>query len=114
MAYRIVLRQDIGENWVENDPILLSGEFGFETDANKLKLGDGTKKWTELSYFEPGPTGATGSTGAVGATGDLSWSSAPATAGSPGSTGQIAYDSSYLYIATGTNTWGRVTLTTSW
>jgi hypothetical protein len=103
VAYRIVLRQDTAENWTENDPILLSGEFGFETDTNKLKLGNGRGKWTELSYFQPGPTGATGPT----------WSSAPATAGSTGSTGDLAYDSDYLYVAVGANTWKRTTLT-SW
>lgn len=107
MAYRIVLRQDTAENWTENDPILLSGEFGFETDTNQLKLGNGKATWTELGYFLPGPTGATG------ATGSLSWSSVPATGGSVGSTGDLAYDSSYLYVAVGTNTWKRTTLT-SW
>lgn len=107
MAYRIVLRQDTAENWTENDPILLSGEFGFETDTNKLKLGNGRDKWTDLSYFQPGPTGPTG------ATGSLSWTSAPATAGSTGTTGDISYDSNYFYVAVGSNTWKRTQLT-SW
>ncbi len=52
MAYRIVLRQDIAENWVSNDPTLLSGEFGFETDTNLLKLGNGIDPWTTLAYWE--------------------------------------------------------------
>lgn len=108
MAYRIVLRQDTSVNWNSNNPILLSGEFGYETDTNKVKFGNGISKWDELSYFQPGPTGP------EGATGDISWISVPATAGSTGATGQLAFDSEYLYLATGTNTWARVTLTTSW
>jgi hypothetical protein len=64
MAYRIVLRQDTATNWQENNPTLLSGEFGFETDTNKLKLGNGTSPWNSLSYYLPGPTGPTGPTGA--------------------------------------------------
>jgi hypothetical protein len=52
VAYRIVLRQDIAENWVSNDPTLLSGEFGFETDTNLLKLGNGIDPWTTLDYWQ--------------------------------------------------------------
>ena len=52
MAYRIVLRQDIAENWTENNPTLLSGEFGFETDTNLLKLGNGIDPWITLAYWE--------------------------------------------------------------
>lgn len=40
----------------------------------------------------------------------LSWSSAPGTGASPGTAGQIAYDSSYFYVCTATNTWTRVAL----
>jgi hypothetical protein len=52
VAYRIVLRQDIAENWTENNPTLLSGEFGFETDTNLLKLGNGIDPWITLEYWE--------------------------------------------------------------
>lgn len=38
---------------------------------------------------------------------------APATATSTGAAGQIAYDSSYFYVCTATNTWRRATLS-SW
>lgn len=104
MAYRIVLRQDLAENWNSNNPTLLSGEFGFETDTNLLKLGNGIDPWVTLEYFQPGPTGP------------LDWSNAPATGGSPGVTGQIAYDYSgstgHFYVCVNTNTWMRTTLTT--
>jgi hypothetical protein len=118
MAYRIVLRQDTAANWISNNPTLLSGEFGFETNTNSLKLGNGIDAWTSLEYFQ-GPTGATGATGAAaatGATGPLDWSTAPATGGSTGSTGQIAYDYSgltgHFYVCVDQNTWLRTQLTT--
>ncbi len=38
--------------------------------------------------------------------------SAPSTASSTGTAGQIAYDSSYMYVCTATNTWKRTALTT--
>lgn len=38
---------------------------------------------------------------------------APGTASSTGTAGQIAYDASYLYVCTGTNTWKRVAIA-SW
>ena len=51
MAYRILLRRDNSANWTYNDPVLLSGEPGFETDTYKLKIGDGQTPWTALPYF---------------------------------------------------------------
>jgi hypothetical protein len=37
---------------------------------------------------------------------------APASAGATGTTGQIAFDSSYIYICTAANTWKRVAIAT--
>jgi len=51
MAYRIVLRQDIESNWTNNNPLLLSGELGFETDTKRIKLGDGDLVWNDLPYY---------------------------------------------------------------
>lgn len=47
---RIVIRNDTVANWVANDPVLLKGELGIETDTNRFKIGDGTKKFSELPY----------------------------------------------------------------
>ena len=41
------------------------------------------------------------------------WVSAPASATASGAAGQIAYDGSYFYVCTATNTWGRTALA-SW
>lgn len=52
---RIVLRNDSSANWLTNkDQILLKGEVGIEFLADgkvKMKVGDGTKTWEQLSYF---------------------------------------------------------------
>ena len=50
MAYRIVLRRDTSTNWTTNNPVLLLGEPGYETDTNSVKIGDGELKWNDLPY----------------------------------------------------------------
>jgi hypothetical protein len=61
-------RRDTAANWTSEDPILLAGEMGLETDTDKFKIGDGSTAWTGIAYSS-GPAGATGATGAAGATG---------------------------------------------
>lgn len=68
MAYRIILRRDTSENWSNNNPVLLSGEPGYETDTGYLKIGDGVSTWQQLEFYM-GATGATGSVGPTGAGG---------------------------------------------
>lgn len=58
---RIVLRNDIAANWTSNNPILLSGELGIESDTGYFKTGDGEHNWNDLPYankFEPTPAAA--------------------------------------------------------
>ena len=71
MPYRILLRRDLSQNWNYNNPVLMSGEPGYEMDTRKFKMGDGQTPWSQLSYYMgvTGPTGATGITGPTGATG---------------------------------------------
>jgi hypothetical protein len=66
MAYRILLRRDSSTNWETQNPVLLSGEPGYETDTGKLKIGNGSAIWSSLGYY----SGATGDTGPIGPTGD--------------------------------------------
>jgi hypothetical protein len=55
MAVRILLRRDTASNWVLNNPILLSGEIGIESDTNKFKIGNGSRWNSIVSYaFKPG------------------------------------------------------------
>jgi len=65
MAYRIILRRDGSSNWESQNPVLLLGEPGYETDSGKIKIGDGASIWSALDYY----IGATGGTGSIGVTG---------------------------------------------
>lgn len=43
-------RRDTAANWTFNNPTLLAGELGYETDTGKWKIGTGSTAWTSLSY----------------------------------------------------------------
>jgi hypothetical protein len=47
---RIQLRNDTAENWTTKNPLLLKGEMGVEIDTKKIKIGNGTDRWTALEY----------------------------------------------------------------
>lgn len=50
---RIQQKADTEANWKAKDPVILKNEIVFTTDGankNKYKLGDGTSKWSQLSY----------------------------------------------------------------
>jgi hypothetical protein len=49
---RISFRKGSTPEWEGNDPILMAGEPAYNTTLKKLKLGDGTSKWSELPYLE--------------------------------------------------------------
>ncbi len=69
---RLQLRNDTAANWssVGNSLVLLRGEFAYETDTGKLKIGDGVTVWNSLPYFAGGGgSSATGPTGPQGPTG---------------------------------------------
>ena len=61
MTTRIKLRRDTAANWTTANPVLALGEPGYDTTNNKLKVGNGTSTWAQLSYL-------TDATGTVGAT----------------------------------------------
>lgn len=48
---RLVIRNDLAATWLSVDPVLYRGEIGIEIDTNKIKIGDGSRKWSELPYF---------------------------------------------------------------
>lgn len=50
----IKLRRDTAANWVSTNPVLASGEAGFESDTGKLKIGDGTTAWSSVGYVSGG------------------------------------------------------------
>ena len=49
---KILIRNDIASNWASVNPKLSKGELGIEIDTNLIKIGDGVKTWSELSYFK--------------------------------------------------------------
>jgi len=51
VATKIQLRRGTSSQWTSTNPVLSSGEVGFETNTNKFKIGDGATSWTSLKYF---------------------------------------------------------------
>lgn len=92
-----------------------------------LRLNGSTSGYTEIdapavagsnTLVLPTGNGSSGQMLRTDGAGALSWvdpasGSAPASATASGRAGQIAYDSTYIYVCVATNTWRRATLA-SW
>lgn len=63
-------RRDTAASWTSVNPTLRSGEFGYETDTGKFKIGDGTTAWTSLAYL-PIPDNSNEIDGDLTVTGNL-------------------------------------------
>jgi len=65
---QIQVRRGTASQWTSTNPTLAAGEFGFETDTNKIKCGTGATAWTSLPYLnnDGDITGVTASTGLSG------------------------------------------------
>jgi hypothetical protein len=65
---QIQVRRGTASQWTSTNPTLAAGEFGFETDTNKLKCGTGSTAWTSLPYInnDGDITGVTAGTGISG------------------------------------------------
>lgn len=65
-------RRDTSANWTSNNPTLLQGEFGLETNTLAVKLGDGSTAWNSLAYYATKVrTGSGAPAGGLGTVGDL-------------------------------------------
>ena len=53
MAVQIQIRRGTASLWTSTNPTLSAGEFGYETDTGKIKIGDGSTALTSLSYWAP-------------------------------------------------------------
>lgn len=53
-------------SWVSLNPVLAAGEPGFETDTNKLKVGNGSLSWNSLPYLVSGALRFRGTLGTGG------------------------------------------------
>lgn len=65
---QIQIRRGTAAQWTSANPTLASGEWGFETDTKKGKIGDGSTAWNSLAYILgigdiDGVTAGTGLTG---------------------------------------------------
>lgn len=47
----IRLRRGTSAQWVSANPVLADGEFGWDSTAAKLKMGNGAANWAGLPYF---------------------------------------------------------------
>jgi hypothetical protein len=57
---QIQVRRGTASQWTSTNPTLASGEWGFETDTGKVKIGDGATAWTGLTYIGGGDVTLTG------------------------------------------------------
>ena len=51
MANQLKFRRDSASDWISANSVLGAGEFGGETDTEKLKIGDGSTAWNDLQYI---------------------------------------------------------------
>jgi len=56
MKTKIQIRRDTAANWNSNNPILSSGEFGLESDTQKIKVGNGSATWSDRPYINVLPS----------------------------------------------------------
>ena len=47
---QLQVRRGTASQWTSTNPTLAAGEFGFETDTGKFKIGTGSTAWTSLAY----------------------------------------------------------------
>jgi len=98
---QIQIRRGTAAQWTSANPTLAAGEFGYETDTGKAKIGNGSTAWNSLSYSLTGSAGTvTSITAGTGLSG-----------GTITSTGTIAIDSTVATL-TGSQTLTNKTLTT--
>jgi len=51
MSSKILLRRGTAAEWSSANPILGNGELGIETDTLKIKIGNGSNTWSQLSSY---------------------------------------------------------------
>jgi hypothetical protein len=57
---QVQVRRGTASQWTSANPTLASGEWGFETDTGKVKIGNGSTAWNSLGYTGAGDVTLTG------------------------------------------------------
>jgi len=96
---QIQVRRGTAAQWTSANPTLSAGEWGYETDTGKAKIGNGSTAWRSLSYFGGSGT-VTSVTAGTGLTG-----------GTITTTGTVAIDTSVVADLTTAQTLTNKTLT---
>jgi len=96
---QIQVRRGTASQWTATNPVLAAGEWGYESDTNKAKIGNGSSAWNSLSYF-----GGTGTVSSITAGTGLS-------GGTITSTGTIAIDTATTVDVSTAQTLTNKTLT---
>jgi hypothetical protein len=96
---QIQVRRGTASQWSATNPVLAAGEWGYESDTNKAKIGNGSSAWNSLSYF-----GGTGTVSSITAGTGLS-------GGTITSTGTIAIDTATTVDVSTAQTLTNKTLT---
>lgn len=64
---QIQVRRGTAAQWTSTNPTLAAGEWGYETDTGKVKIGNGSTAWNSLAYTGAGDIeGVTAGTGLSG------------------------------------------------
>jgi hypothetical protein len=107
----IQLRKDTAANWTSANPTLANGQPGWESDTNKLKIGNGSTVWASLAYF--GSAGTVTSVAFSGGTTGLTVTGSPiTTSGTITLAGTLAVANGGTGVTSSTGT-GNVVLSTS-
>lgn len=96
---QIQVRRGTASQWTATNPVLAAGEWGYESDTNKAKIGNGSSAWNSLSYF-----GGTGTVSSITAGTGLS-------GGTITTTGTIAIDTATTVDVSTAQTLTNKTLT---
>lgn len=59
--FELRLRRGTSSDWLTRNPVLQTGEPGYETNTGKLKIGNGSTPWSELPYINPDGSGGASS-----------------------------------------------------